>query len=260
MAVIIFNAEYFCQELFERRRHFCQALNERASQRSIRFGPVIPLPTRKGRCVGPCVVRRRSNPQRLLHPTPNKHGKHKLCPLNVPTSNPEDQVPSPHYRTCKRRQDLYFAESVRYYRQSSCLPGRWRGTQSNLCTPANSVLLPPRLNLTRPSMSVSLVLQFSCSWSFLDSVASTTLRMSLCSPIMTATYFTTPADSRLVATRNWRSCKNLFERGLWKGNCETEYTQYGPHSPSMIATADGHIFQVLRSNGQPATGARFEAF
>ena len=28
----------------------------------------------------------------------------------------------------------------------------------------------------------------------------------------------------------------------------------------MIATADGHIFQVLCPNGQPATGARSEAF
>ena len=64
-----------------------------------------------------------------------------------------------------------------------------------------SVLTPPRFDLTRPRMLVSLVLR-SAVPDPRGSVASTTSRMNSCFPITTDTFFTIPADSRLVATRN----------------------------------------------------------
>ena len=91
-------------------------------------------------------------------------------------------------------------------------------------------------------------------------MASTALRMNLCSPIMTDTSFTIPADSRLVTRRNWRLCGNSSEKGLEKGDCETDYMQYGLYfRVFMISTADG-IFEVLRPHGQPPTRAGSQKF
>lgn len=50
--------------------------------------------------------------QRLL--LPSKHGK--------PTVKAAHQVPSPHYRACKRWKDLHLAESLRHYGQSIYSP------------------------------------------------------------------------------------------------------------------------------------------
>ena len=44
---------------------------------------------------------------------------------------------------------------------------------------------------------------------------------------MTVISFTIPADSRLVASRNWGSCRSLFGKGLERGVYETEYMRYG---------------------------------
>ena len=68
--------------------------------------------------------------QRLLFPNSNKHGP----------STAKDQVPSPHYRTCKCWQYFYLAESVQHYGQSSCLPGR--GRQQRTGTRSNPLTLP----------------------------------------------------------------------------------------------------------------------
>ena len=92
-------------------------------------------------------------------------------------------------------------------------------------------------------------------------MASIAFRMKLYSQIMTDTFFTIPADSRLVATRSWRPCRDSFIKCLEKGDYKTDYMQYGSHSQMfMIAIADDHILKVLRPNGQPSSRTGSEIF
>ena len=84
-------------------------------------------------------------------------------------------------------------------------------------------------------------------------MASTPSRMNLASLIMTDMFFMILADSSLGAMRNWQSCRDLFDKGLEKGFCQIDYTQYGlPSQAFTIATADDNIKKVLCSNGQPS--------
>ena len=73
-------------------------------------------------------------------------------------------------------------------------------------------------------------------------MASIASSMNLASAIMTDTFFTILADSRLGAMRNWQSCRDLFDRGLRKGFYKIGYMQYGLTSQVFtIATADDNI-------------------
>ena len=59
---------------------------------------------------------------------------------------------------------------------------------------------------------------------------------------MTDMLFTILADSRLGAMRNWRSCRDLFDKGPGKGFWKIDYMQYGLLSQVFtIATADDNI-------------------
>ena len=69
--------------------------------------------------------------------------------------------------------------------------------------------------------------------------------MNLCFRIMLATFFTIPADSRQVATRNWELSGSLFNKGLDNGDPKTKYMQYGSHTRIfLIATAA--VIVILR--------------
>lgn len=77
---------------------------------------------------------------------------------------------------------------------------------------------------------------------------------------MTDTFFTIPADSKQVATRNWRSCRVLFDKSLGKGVWKTDYMQYGVLN-FTIAAADGLIhstrYCVPMDNQRPELDLRF---
>src|SRR6266404_1038714 len=92
------------------------------------------------------------------------------------------------------------------------------------------------------------------------SAANTPSRMNLCSPTMTTIFFTIPADSNRVATRNLGPCRNSFEKNLLKGYSETDNTQYGMHHRVFgFTTAEDHVIRycVPMDNQRPELDLRF---
>ena len=102
---------------------------------------------------GPSSSSSSIKPMWLMHPSTSQH------------QSPKIKFQVLIIGCAKHQQDLYLAESVQHYGQSSCLPGRWGGTQLNLCNPANLVLLPPMFNLIHLLMLVSPELHLSDSLS-----------------------------------------------------------------------------------------------
>ena len=77
--------------------------------------------TKEGRC-GLCWVGDQID-QRLLPPNPKKHGKGIFYSC---TTSPSNVFQSPHYWTCKCRQDIHLATNMRHYGESCRLPENLR--------------------------------------------------------------------------------------------------------------------------------------
>ncbi len=86
--------------------------------------------------------------------------------------------------------------------------------------------------------------------------------MNLCSPIIRVTYFTILVESSQVAWRNSGFCRNSFEAGVEKGNCEADCMRYGLDSQVFtITTTDGDILRycIPMDNQRPGLDLKFFA-
>ena len=79
--------------------------------------------------------------------------------------------------------------------------------------------------------------------------------MSSFSPIMMVTFFTIPVDLSQETPRNWKLCRNLFDKSLERSDWHIDYTQYGLYSRTVftIAITDGCILRycVPMDNQRP---------
>ena len=108
-----------------------------------------------------------------------------------------------------------------------------------------SLVLPPYQIRLESSMEVSdIAPSVSYYTDSSHSVASTGLVTSLFSPIMMVIFFMIPADLRRETTRNWGSCRTLFDKSPERSDWQRDYMQYGLDTRVFtIATTDAHILR-----------------